>query len=52
METELTKAIKAGLWKFTYRQGTFGCQEVTIGWFGSERVMFTGIFFEIKIMKQ
>lgn len=29
METELTKAIKAALWKFTDKQGTFGCEEVS-----------------------
>lgn len=58
METELTKAIKTALWKFTDNQGTFGCPEVTIGWFGNERVDYmtydvkdTFRCYEIKISK-
>lgn len=58
METDLTKAIKAALWEFTDRQGTFGCEEVTIGWFGNERVDYmtfdvkeTFRCYEIKISK-
>lgn len=58
METDLTKAIKAALWKFTDDQGTFGCEEVTIGWFGTERVDYmtydvrdTFRCYEIKILK-
>ena len=58
METELTKEIKAALWKFTDNQGTFGCEEVTIGWFGNERVDYmtydvkdTFRCYEIKISK-
>lgn len=58
METKLTKEIKTALWGFTNAQGTFGCYEVTIGWFGSERVDYMtydtkGDFrcYEIKISK-
>lgn len=38
METELTKNLKLGIWNSTHKQGVFGCFEVTIGWFGNERV--------------
>jgi hypothetical protein len=38
METELTKELKLGIWNSTHCQGVFGCFEVTIGWFGHERV--------------
>lgn len=58
METELTKAIKVALWKYTDKMGTFGCEEVTIGWCGKERVDYMtyntqGVFrcYEIKISK-
>ncbi len=58
METELTKAIKTAIWKFTDKQGTFGCEEVTIGWYGAERVDYmtydvhdTFRCYEIKITK-
>lgn len=58
METDLTKTIKVALWKFTDKQGTFGCEEVTIGWFGNERVDYmtydvkdTFRCYEIKISK-
>lgn len=58
METELTKEIKAALWEYTSKQGTFGCEEVTIGWFGKERVDYMTydtkeVFrcYEIKISK-
>lgn len=58
METELTKNLKLGIWNSTHKQGTFGCFEVTIGWFGHERVDYmtydtNGIWrcYEIKITK-
>ena len=58
METELTKAIKTALWKYTNKMGTFGCEEVTIGWYGNERVDYmtydtkeTFKCYEIKISK-
>lgn len=58
-ETELTKELKASIWEETTRQGVFGCFEVTIGWFGKERVDYItydtkGVWrcFEIKITKQ
>jgi hypothetical protein len=57
-ETELTKALKTSIWNATKKQGVFGCYEVTIGWFGSERVDYLtydtkGIFrcYEVKISK-
>lgn len=58
METELTKELKLGIWNFTNKQGVFGCFEVTIGWFGNERVDYMtydtkGIWrcYEVKITK-
>lgn len=58
METELTKNLKLGIWNSTHAQGTFGCFEVTIGWFGHERVDYmtydtNGVWrcYEIKITK-
>lgn len=38
MKTELTKKLQDCLFKYTDKQGEFGCFEVTIGWFGKERV--------------
>lgn len=37
-KTEVTKQLEQAIWSETRKQGTFGCYEVTIGWFGSERV--------------
>lgn len=37
-KTELTKQAEKCLWYYTDKMGTFGCFEVTIGWFGKERV--------------
>ncbi len=58
METKLTKELKLGIWNYTKKQGAFGCFEVTIGWFGHERVDYmtydtNGIWrcYEIKISK-
>lgn len=58
METDLTKAIKRELIKATPPIGVFGCCEVTIGWYGKERVDYLtydtkGIWrcYEIKISK-
>ena len=57
-KTELTKNIEQALRKEFSRQGVFCCEEVTIGWYGKERVDFmtydtNDIFrcFEIKITK-
>jgi hypothetical protein len=57
-ETELTKQMKTSIWNATKKQGVFGCFEVTIGWFGNERVDYLtydtkGIFrcYEVKISK-
>ncbi|PLR99534.1 hypothetical protein [Bacillus sp. T33-2] len=37
-KTELTIELERKIWEATNKQGTFGCFEVTIGWFGEERV--------------
>ncbi|WP_438721310.1 hypothetical protein [Enterococcus sp. AZ103] len=36
----MTKQAEKCLWHYTNKQGIFGCFEVTIGWFGKERVDF------------
>lgn len=38
MKTEKTLDLERKIWEATHSQGTFGCFEVTIGWFGNERV--------------
>lgn len=55
-KTSLTKQLETAIWKATRKQGTFGCHEVTIGFFGNERVDYmtydtSGTFrcFEIKV---
>ena len=57
-KTELTIELEKKLWEATYKQGVFGCFEVTIGWFGNERVDYmtydtNGIWrcYEIKVSK-
>ncbi len=54
-KTKLTKELERSIYNAIYKQGVFCCLEVTIGWFGSERVDMLsydtkGIFrcFEIK----
>ncbi|WP_186370641.1 hypothetical protein [Shouchella miscanthi] len=37
-KTELTLQLERAIYKATIKQGTFGGFEVTIGWFGKERV--------------
>lgn len=58
MKTEETKRLELEIWEATNKQGVFGCFEVTIGWFGSERVDYMtydtkGDFrcYEIKVTK-
>lgn len=58
MKTEETKRLEKAIWKATNNQGTFGCFEVTIRWFGKERVDYMtydtkGTFrcYEIKVTK-
>lgn len=58
MKTEKTLELERLIWRATQNQGTFGCFEVTIGWFGSERVDYMtyntkGEFrcYEIKVTK-
>lgn len=58
MKTEQTLELERLIWRATHNQGTFGCFEVTIGWFGSERVDYMtyntkGEFrcYEIKVTK-
>jgi hypothetical protein len=54
----LTKELENNIWKTTRKQGVFGCLEVTIGWFGKERVDYITYdtndiwrCYEIKISK-
>lgn len=58
MKTEKTLELERLIWRATSNQGTFGCFEVTIGWFGHERVDYMtyntkGEFrcYEIKVTK-
>lgn len=57
-KTELTQSLEKAIWNATVSQGTFGCFEVTIGWFGRTRVDYmtmdtsgTFRFYEIKVSK-
>ena len=57
-KTEETKRLERAIWKATNKQGVFGCFEVTIGWFGKERIDYMtydtkGVFrcYEIKVTK-
>ncbi|MFS0882889.1 hypothetical protein [Metabacillus niabensis] len=57
-KTDLTIELERRLWSATNKQGVFGCFEVTIGWFGHERVDYItydtkGIWrcYEIKVSK-
>ena len=38
MKTDTTKALEHGIFRETHRYRMMGCPEVTIGWFGKERV--------------
>ncbi len=57
-KTDLTLQLEKEIWLSTNKQGVFGCFEVTIGWFGEERVDYLtydtkGIWrcYEIKVSK-
>jgi hypothetical protein len=57
-KTDLTIELERQIWTATAKQGVFGCFEVTIGWFGEERVDYItydtkGIWrcYEIKVSK-
>ena len=57
-KTELTLQLERNIWKATHKQGVFCCFEVTIGWYGEERVDYItydtkGVFrcYEIKVSK-
>lgn len=57
-KTELTLELEDSIYKETSKMGVFGCFEVTIGWFGNERVDYLtydtkGIWrcYEIKVSK-
>lgn len=57
-KTELTKQLEKQIWEETHKQGVFGCFEVTIGWFGHERVDYMTMdtkniwrCYEIKVSK-
>jgi hypothetical protein len=54
----LTLKLERDIWEATHKQGVFCCFEVTIGWFGKERVDYMtydtkGIFrcYEVKVSK-
>ncbi len=58
MKTDATLKLEKQIWQSTHKQGVFGCFEVTIGWFGKERVDYMTydtkeIFrcYEIKVSK-
>ena len=58
IKTEGTIKLEHEIWKTTNKQGVFGCLEVTIGWYGRERVDYMtydtkGVWrcFEIKVSK-
>lgn len=58
MKTEETIALERAIYVNTVKMGVFGCFEVTIGWFGKERVDYMtydtkGVFrcYEIKVSK-
>lgn len=57
-KTKMTIELEREIWEATHKQGLFGCFEVTIGWFGNERVDYLtydtkGIWrcYEIKVSK-
>lgn len=57
-KTDLTTQLERNIFSATAKQGVFGCFEVTIGWFGEERVDYMtydtkGIWrcYEIKVSK-
>lgn len=57
-KTETTVELERNIFNATNKQGVFGCFEVTIGWFGKERVDYItydtkGIWrcYEIKVSK-
>jgi hypothetical protein len=57
-KTDLTIQLERTIWGATNKQGVFGCFEVTIGWFGEERVDYMtydsrGVWrcYEIKVSK-
>lgn len=57
-KTEETKNLERQIWNATVNQRTFGCFEVTIGWFGKRRVDYMTMdtdnifrFYEIKTSK-
>lgn len=58
-KTDLTKELEKGIYDATNKTGIFGCFEVTIGFYGRERVDYVtydtkGIwrFYEIKVSKE
>ncbi|MCM3294220.1 hypothetical protein M3661_29475 [Paenibacillus sp. MER 180] len=57
-KTPETLALERSIWKATNKMGVFGCFEVTIGWYGKERVDYItfdtkGVWrcYEIKVSK-
>lgn len=57
-KTDLTKQLERQLWHHTKKRGTFGCFEVTLGWYGKQRVDYItydtkGVWrcYEVKVSK-
>ncbi len=57
-KSALTLELEKHLWNHTKKRGTFACYEVTIGWYGKERIDYIsyntqGIWrcYEIKVLK-
>ena len=57
-KTKKTEQLEEVIWKVTSKMGVFGCFEVTIGWWGKERVDYitydtngTWRCYEIKVSK-
>ena len=58
MKSEATVKLEREIWNYTNNQSTYGCFEVTIGWFGHERVDYMTLntkgeirCYEIKVTK-
>lgn len=58
MKSQKTLELEQEIWQSTNKLGTFGCFEVTVGWYGKERADYVtydsnGIwrFYEIKVSK-
>ncbi len=57
-KSDATLTLEKNLWNHTKKRGTFGCYEVTVGWYGKERIDYityntqgTWRCYEIKVSK-